>query len=174
MVVSFALMHRSAENEFRAMKIFLNVKHEFRQKFAGINSAINYVTKSLVRQEDNEYVMKERLMKLAHVKNTNTEIMRLLDRFSFPLPSLENDIDIIKPFKPWADLVRPICETFSEKASQKKIFIIPPDKKQLGLMYSNISEWRQVIENIVNNMVKYTFEEKKSMSFSRKVKTAEG
>lgn len=34
-VVSLALMHKAIENEFRAMRIFVDVKHEFRQKLIG-------------------------------------------------------------------------------------------------------------------------------------------
>lgn len=134
----------------------------------GLNSAANYVSKSLVRQSHNEKVMHERLMKLTHIKSTVTEIVKMLNRFNFPLPSLQKDETEIRPFKPYADLVRPICETYIDKARKKGLYFTYHGKDQLGLIYSNISEWKQVIENIVNNMIKYTFRnEEMAVAFQR-------
>ncbi len=168
LVVSLALTHRSFENEYRAMRIFVDVKHEFRQKLIGINSAASYVLTSLRKQPHNDIVTHERFMKLTHIKNTVTEIVKMLSRFNFPSPSLYEEEKEIIPFKPYADLVKPVCETFVEQARKKRMYFTYNKIDQLGLVYSNLSDWTQIIENIVNNMVKYTLEnEEMAVAFQR-------
>lgn len=159
LVVSFALMHKAIENEYRAMQIFLSVKHEFRQKLTGIYSAACYTESSLKKQPNTELTLNERVLKLSHIKNTVDDVVRMLGRFTFPLPDAEvGEKEEIVPFKPYADLVKSVCETFVNKASKRGLYFTYHGQDQLGLVYSNLASWKQVVENMVNNMVKYTFE----------------
>jgi light-regulated signal transduction histidine kinase (bacteriophytochrome) len=158
-VAPLALMHRSIENEFRAIRIFIDVKHEFKQKLVGIQSASNYVRKTIVRKMNAEpKINEENVFKLTHIKNTISDIVKMLDRFTFPLPSLQDTDDEIKPFKPYADLVRPICEKYHDAAKQKGQKFSYYGEHQLGLLYANMSEWSHIVENLINNMVKYSYD----------------
>lgn len=168
LAVSFGLMHKSIENEFRAMRIFFDVKHEFRQKLIGVNSATNYVSKSLLRKMDNDVIANERILKLKHIKDTVLDIVKMLNRFNFPLPTLDDKEQTVQSFRPYGDLVKPICETFLDKAMQNGKFFRYHGYNQLGLIYSSLADWKQVVENIVNNMVKYTYDnEEMAVAFER-------
>ncbi len=152
-----SLLHRAMENEYRAMHFFLDSSHELRQRLTGIRSGASYVQKSLARNLSDEFFRQERIHKLNHIVSTADGIVKILERFRYPLPTLSQASDDVKPFRPYADLVRPVCELFLQRARSRRLTFDYHGTEQLGLVYSNLDDWKQVVENIVNNAVKYTF-----------------
>jgi len=155
-VALLSLLHRAIENEFRAVRLFLDISHELKQRFTGIVSAARYVKKSLVRNITSPNAPGERIHKLDHIVGTIGHMVTMLQRFHYPFPSTPAATSAPAPFRPYADLVRPVTELFLDKARSRGVRFRFRGGDQLGLVYASLDEWRQVVENLVNNAIKYT------------------
>lgn len=161
LVVTLALMHRSMENEARALRLFSDVKHELKIKLQAIRSAGRFVAKALSAEQVGQGLRRsedERIKKLENLDLTVEEIRRLLRRFSFAVTANPDVPAKRMPFRPYADLVRPACSMLESAAKKRGIRFAFHYTTQLGLMYSDKQLWSQVVQNVVDNAVKYTLD----------------
>jgi signal transduction histidine kinase len=133
-----------------------DISHEIKQTAAGIKSAAKYVIKDL--RGDNFFEENnESMYKLSHIVNSVESLLALL-------PVLKKDKSVKKMstsrvlgFRPYADLCKPICETFRGEAMQRGLSFTFSGRDQLGNIFAVLEDFRHIFLNIISNAVKYTY-----------------
>ncbi|MBE9505903.1 MAG: HAMP domain-containing histidine kinase [Chloroflexi bacterium] len=159
-VVLLAFLHQAGEHAYRGMKFFLDAAHDFRQKMQGALSAANSARILMSRACGSSGDVYEANLKMVHIATMAKEIS---DELEGLIPSggtadRQGSEDARVGFRPYADLVRPVCETFSRAARERRIEFAYSGIDQLGRVFGPIGKIRRVVENVVRNAVKYTYE----------------
>jgi signal transduction histidine kinase len=161
-LVLLSTLHRLLENEYRALKVFLDFSHDINQKMQGIVSASNVVTTLLGRTHthgEDERELTECKYKLRHIRHTAIEVADLLLATSFPpAPAHDAPRDAAehRGFLPYAEVVKPVCEMFRDRSESRRVRFRFTGIEQLGPLVMPISDLRRVVENLVSNALKYT------------------
>jgi signal transduction histidine kinase len=75
------------------------------------------------------------------------------------LPVLKRSTKLIKPttpFQPYAELIKPLCETHRQKARSKGIGIDIKGTDQLPSIYAVINDFEHIVQNLIDNAIKYS------------------
>lgn len=143
--------------EARYSDALVNISHEIKQiAGTGIKGAAQYIIDEIDNPKGPEI---EKIYKLIH-------IMTSADLLIDSLPALRKsqgkvnsgDSNIETAFLPYAELCKPICETYRSKAKQRKISIVITGTDQIGMVYANLEDFKHIFQNLINNAVKYTYE----------------
>jgi signal transduction histidine kinase len=142
----------------------LDVSHEIKQSMGGILSAAIYIENDISR--NNSKKREEQLHKLKHIKNTVKSLKDFLPGLSrkerSALATDEHTCNSTEDgFLPYAELCKPICESYMSNAKRRNIQIEITGQDQLGRIYSSRDTLQHIVRNLLDNAVKYTKEGKK-------------
>jgi hypothetical protein len=179
MVLLLSVLHRALENEYRALRIFLDITHDFNQKMQSMVSAADYVIGSLntLKRNPRSFNWEECRHKLSNIQNTARLVSAAFDAVNYPAPTVQeatDDVGQFSGFKPYADVVKPVCEMFRADAAKRSITLTIHGGDQLGLVYMPIADLRRIVENLMVNAVKYTYPNSEILVALRRRSTQEG
>ncbi|MGC3991622.1 MAG: HAMP domain-containing sensor histidine kinase [Chthoniobacteraceae bacterium] len=160
-IASFLMIwHVACAKESRFIESLNNVSHELETSASGIRSAVNYIKRRLGAESfarDREQIE----YKLRFIGDTAATLINLnpalrINRAASDVPSSQNSVDITEHFRPYADLVMPLVESFQEAARKRGLNINIVGPHQLGLIYHSCDDFRHIFQNLLSNAVKYT------------------
>lgn len=161
---AFALVLFTAEKEHRVARSWLTISHEISTSAAGIKSCANFIRRQILRSERNiDIENDERLFKLGHIMKSVDGLALMLEPLQLDVDD-KSGVDLIRPgareriagFAPYADLCKPICEAYYQRAKERGINIKITGNDQLGRLYGELSDFEHIFRNLVSNAVKYT------------------
>lgn len=152
--------YMAAKREYCFTSSLLDISHEINTSASGIKWSALYIKRHFLETLVNE---EDKLMhKISGIIYSTNNLLRML-------PALKKDFknDGIQmgstfgksrqlKFLPYAELCKPICEIFSEKAKKRNIRIIIKGKHQLGWIFADLEDFKHIFQNIISNAVKYT------------------
>ncbi len=169
-VAHLALFHRALDNGVNLYKLLLNMYHEISSRLQDICDCA-----SLVSIELSKKILENKgecLHKLDHIIATTQNISLLVNR-SHSSTNKTTRFDK-NPFRVYADLVFPVIQQYTNRAKRRKLKFNIIGNKQLGLVYSSLSDWRIVFENIISNAVKYTISGEEIIVVIARIRTGGG
>lgn len=135
----------------------LDIAHEIKLIVAGIKSAAQFVINEIEKPKNPD---SEKIFKLSHIRHSADSLRELLPVLlrSQGIVKGTDDAMIEHSFLPYADLCKPIAEIYREATKKRKVNIVIQGTDQIGRIYANIEDFRHILQNLINNAVKYTYE----------------
>ena len=150
--------HAAVESDFRLESSLMDLSHELITTAAGIKSMASYTYRALTAHT-------------AHVPDKDILLLKLkditssIDSLLAMMPALRKSADISPPsrlgeaqkgFRPYADLCKPIIESFTARANERGVKIRCVGEYQLGILYGALHDFWPILHNLISNAVKYT------------------
>jgi signal transduction histidine kinase len=151
-----ALLHQTLDADFSVAKRFFDVSHDIKQTLTGIKSAASIVRRHNRVSQLPQRELMDRDLKLTHIGTSVDSLKTLLRRTMIPRASRRTLAQRVRPFRPYADLVRPVCETHRQEAETRRLRFEYRGVDQLGLVHADHADLRLVVENLVVNAIKYS------------------
>ncbi len=149
----------SARKEMQLAASYLDIAHDVKQAVWGIRNNVTTVSR-LATFSRTLKVEEELALSLDHIRE-NAELIGSLLSTLHPRQQKPRVEEVLHPFRPYADLCRPIEEDLRRQADAKGLMFEYFGGDQLGLIWASIQDFRQIVMNILGNAVKYTYPREK-------------
>lgn len=149
--------HFAAAKEARFTDSLNDLSHEIRTSATGVRSAATYIQKR-INGGDLKADSQQVEYKVSFIIDTAETLINLLPALS-SVPAATSSVGRSKPeesFRPYADLVKPLCESLRDQIRARKQSISITGEHQLGRIHASIEDFRHIFQNIIGNAVKYT------------------